>query len=64
MPQRGVLRWRNGHYTRTNPPLRVAFTELHPTRASAEVRERQLKRWTRRKKQALIAGDLALLKRL
>jgi predicted GIY-YIG superfamily endonuclease len=33
-------------------------------RVAALTRERQLKRWTRAKKDALIAGDSALLKRL
>ncbi|MCE5327323.1 MAG: GIY-YIG nuclease family protein [Planctomycetaceae bacterium] len=55
---------RGGHYTKCNPPLRLAWHESHPTRAAAEARERQLKGWTRRKKEALIAGDLALLKRI
>ena len=55
---------RGGHYTQCNPPLRVVYTERFPTRAEAEARERQLKGWTRRKKQALIEGDLTRLKRL
>lgn len=42
----------------------LAYSESHPTRASALTRERQLKKWTRAKKEALIAGDLPLLKRL
>jgi predicted GIY-YIG superfamily endonuclease len=37
---------------------------MHNERAVAQARERQLKRWTRAKKEALIAGDLVLLKRL
>ena len=55
---------RGGHYTRTNPPIRIVYAEPHPTRESAEARERQLKGWTRAKKQALIAGDLNRLKSL
>ncbi len=58
------LTGRGGHYTRCNPPLKLAFTETLPTRQAAEARERQLKGWTRRKKKALIAGDLFLLKKL
>lgn len=57
------LTGRGGHYTRTNRPVRMAFAEPHPTRAAAERRERQLKGWTRRKKEALIAGDMQALKR-
>jgi putative endonuclease len=42
----------------------LAYSEVHATIESALERERQLKRWTRAKKEALIAGDFALLKRL
>jgi predicted GIY-YIG superfamily endonuclease len=38
--------------------------ECPETRNGASRRERQLKRWTRRKKEALIEGDLELLKKL
>ena len=55
---------RGGHYTKCNPPIRLVYTEQLPSREQAEVRERQIKGWTRRKKDALIAGDLKLLKRL
>jgi predicted GIY-YIG superfamily endonuclease len=37
---------------------------MYDALAVAQVRERRLKRWTRAKKEALIAGDLVLLKRL
>ena len=53
-----------GHYTKCNPPIRLVYTEQFPSRQQAEARERQIKGWTRRKKAALIAGDLALLKKL
>ena len=43
-------------------PVRLVFSEAHPTRVTAIRRERQLKRWTRRKKEALIRGDLDLLR--
>jgi predicted GIY-YIG superfamily endonuclease len=45
-------------------PVVLAHVEAYPDRAVALRRERQLKRWTRAKKEALIAGDLKLLKRL
>jgi predicted GIY-YIG superfamily endonuclease len=40
------------------------FAEPHDTQAAALLRERQLKRWTRARKEALIAGDLVVLNRL
>ncbi len=43
-------------------PVVLVFTESHPTRLTAIRRERQLKRWTRAKKEALIRGDLAGLR--
>ena len=51
-------------FTRSRTPVRVAYSETHPTEADAIARERQMKRWTLLRKEALIAGDLALLKRL
>jgi predicted GIY-YIG superfamily endonuclease len=50
--------------TRKSSPAACVYREEFPTRLEAIARERQLKRWTRRKKEALIAGDLRLLKRL
>ncbi len=51
-------------FTRLRRPVELVYSESHPDRSTALLRERQLKRWTRAKKQALIVGDLALLKRL
>ena len=45
-------------------PVILAYCETHPTRDAALNRERQLKRWTRAKKEALVAGDMARLKAL
>lgn len=55
---------RGGHYTRGNPPVRLLYSEQFPSRQTAEARELQLKGWTRPKKEALIAGDMARLKAL
>jgi predicted GIY-YIG superfamily endonuclease len=55
---------RGGHYTKTNPPVRLVYSEHFPDRPSAKAREQQLKGWTRRKKQALIDGNTNLLKLL
>jgi putative endonuclease len=40
----------------------IIFTEEHTYRSSAAKRERQLKKWSRAKKQALINGNIAELK--
>ena len=55
---------KKSHYTSYNPPVRLACKETYSTRAEALKREAQIKRWTRRKKIALINGDFALLKQL
>lgn len=65
--ERRVTRHNEGvgcRFTRSRCPVELVYAESHADRLSAMARERQLKRWTRAKKEALIAGDLALLKRL
>ena len=42
----------------------LVYTEHFDSRAEAMQREKQLKKWTRAKKEALIVGDLKLLKKL
>lgn len=62
-----VAKHNNGRasaFTACRRPVVLAYSESHPTREDALRRERQLKRWTRAKKEALIAGDLEALKRL
>ena len=44
-------------YTARHRPAVLVYSEPHPNEASAILRERQLKRWSRAKKEALIAGD-------
>ncbi len=44
--------------------FRLVYTEKYATQLEAMRREKQLKGWTRAKKEALIANDLSLLKRL
>ena len=51
-------------FTAKRRPVSLAYSESHPNRELALRRERQLKGWTRAKKEALIAGDFRLLKRL
>jgi len=45
-------------------PVTLVYMEPHDTMKDAVRPERQLKRWTRAKKEALIRGDLALLRTL
>jgi predicted GIY-YIG superfamily endonuclease len=51
-------------YTAKRLPVELVCKEELSNLLAASRREHQLKRWTRRKKEALVAGDLALLKRL
>ncbi|MGE3275236.1 MAG: GIY-YIG nuclease family protein [Vicinamibacterales bacterium] len=51
-------------FTASRRPVALEYFERHETRAAALERERQLKRWSRAKKEALIAGDVTLLKQL
>jgi putative endonuclease len=55
---------RGAKYTAGRRPVRIVYSEEHESRSSAQRREHQLKRWTRANKEALIAGDPALLNRL
>jgi putative endonuclease len=50
--------------TRFDPPVGSAYQEEVDTFFEARHREAQVKRWTRAKKEALIAGDVESLKRL
>ena len=51
-------------HTAAYPPDDVVYTEEFSFESEAIQRERQLKRWTRAKKMALISGDLERLKGL
>ena len=50
--------------TKLDPPVEIVRTEEHATFADARRREAQLKRWSRAKREALVAGDAAELRRL
>ena len=50
--------------TTLDPPFELVHTERFGTLSEARKRENQLKRWSRAKKEALIAGDTALLQSL
>ena len=51
-------------YTRKRRPVQFVFADDFPTRIDALERERQIKKWTRAKKQALIARDWLRLQQL
>ena len=51
-------------FTACRLPVTMVYAEEHSTQTSAIARERQLKRWTRAKKEALVRGDLHGLKAL
>ena len=55
---------RGGRYTARHGPVVLVYTEACGSVEAAVAREQQLKRWRRAKKEALIAGDIAALKRL
>ena len=52
------------HYTSYNPANKLAYKESFTDQSLALKRETQIKGWTRRKKLALITGNLPSLKRL
>jgi predicted GIY-YIG superfamily endonuclease len=58
--QQGAIRG----YTSERRPVVLAWSEEVPTREEALERELQLKGWSRAKKEALIRGDWADVKRL
>jgi putative endonuclease len=46
-----------GCYTATRQPVQLIFSELFTTRHEALASERQIKGWSRKKKEALMRGD-------
>jgi predicted GIY-YIG superfamily endonuclease len=51
-------------YTRKRRPVTLVYAEEFATRDEAFARERQVKGWSRAKKEALIAGNWERLQRL
>ena len=51
-------------FTRLHKPVELVYKEEYDTYQEAFRRERQLKKWTLAKKEALIAGDIDKLKEL
>lgn len=50
--------------SKLDPPAAIVHAEEHPTFADARRREAQVKRWSRAKREALVAGDADALRRL
>jgi len=57
-------RRRGADWTKAHYGARLAYSETQATLGSARKREMQLKKWSRPKKEALIAGNVAQLKKL
>ncbi len=55
---------RGPSYTSRRRPVRLIYSESYDNKSSAVRRERQVKRWSRAKKEALISGNVEDLKRL
>ncbi|MEO7936334.1 MAG: GIY-YIG nuclease family protein [Dokdonella sp.] len=53
-----------GCYTRKRRPLTLVFSQEFTTREEALTAERQIKGWSRNKKEALIRGDWIEISRL
>lgn len=54
---------RSAKYVRYFDSVKLVYSEKYGTRKEAMQREAQLKKWTKSEKEALIGGDLELLKR-
>ncbi len=55
---------KGGHFTKSFIAEEILFSEEYPDKPSALKREAQIKGWSRKKKLALIKGDVELLKKL
>ena len=55
---------KSAKFVRDGEEFQLVYSEEYETRKEAMRREKQLKGWTRAKKEALISGDLELLKKL
>ena len=51
-------------YTYSRRPLQLVFSQDFSTREEALASERQIKRWSRKKKEAMLRGDWAEVSRL
>ena len=51
-------------YTSTRLPVTLVFADKFPTRGEALAHERQIKGWSRKKKEAMMRGDWSEVSRL
>jgi putative endonuclease len=51
-------------HTKRHLPEKIVYVETFESEAEAIKRERQIKKWSRAKKEALISGDMARLREL
>ena len=51
-------------WTAKRLPVELVYLERHSDKSTAQKREKQLKGWSRAKKEALINGELELLRKL
>lgn len=61
---RGHRTRKGAKFVRDYGDFALVYSEQHDTRVGAMRREDQIKRWSRAKKDALIANDLVTLKRV
>ena len=52
-------RQKGGAFTRVRLPVKLVYQQSYPSRTQAQKREAQIKSWTRKKKLALIKGNLS-----
>ena len=52
---------RGGSYTAKRRPVRMVYAERHNSKQEALKRERQIKRWSLKKKELLVSGDVGAL---
>jgi predicted GIY-YIG superfamily endonuclease len=50
---------KGGSYTRSHKPVKIVYLEICPNKSAALRREFQIKQWSRKKKEALIAGTIS-----
>ena len=62
--QHATKDWKAAKFTKDGEGFELVYQEEYATRLEAMKREKQLKGWTRAKKEALIAVDLEILKKL
>ena len=62
--EQSIVNSKTAKFVRDNREFELIYFEEYSTRPEAMRREKQLKGWTRAKKEALINGNLSLLKAL